>query len=490
MNMARNWCLGPPRQALASLIILGVLASISSTSAESRELNVVMILADDLRVEPLAQMPNLERLAARSRIFANAHCQQAVCNPSRASLFTGLRPDRLEVWDLETHFRERHPDTVTLPQYFKKHGYQAIGVGKNYHNWIHKIQGDPLSWSAPEELHWGRHDSDIAKVTGTLPADLALHSSCECRDVLDESYIDGRIARRATERLRELSKDGQPFFLSVGFWKPHKPFNAPKRYWDLYQREDIPLAEHPEWPTGTDRVAWHPSPEMLGWNDRQELTSEEASEIRHGYLANISYLDEQIGKVLQEIDRLNLADRTIVVFCSDHGYHLGEHTLWAKTSNFELDTRVPLLISAPDMKHQGEPTNSPVELIDLYPTLVDLCGLPPQPDRDGASLQPVLDDPKASVKKAAISQFPRPAYYTEHPSRMGYTARTRTHRYTEWRGWKSGDVVARELYDHQVDPHETRNRAADESMAGLVAELAGLLPTAQSRSLESPSAKQ
>lgn len=476
MRFAQEWPIRGNWRFGMLLLWLGAVPTIGASQMHARHLNVVMILADDLRVEPLAQTPNLDRLASRSRNFANAHCQQAVCNPSRASLFSGLRPDTLEIWNLESHFRQKNPNVVTLPQYFKDHGYRATGIGKNYHNWLHEIQGDPQSWTDPEELHWGRHDGDVVEVFDNLPDNLATHPSCECRDVPDESYIDGRIAKRATERLRELSKEGQRFFLSVGFWKPHKPFNAPKRYWDLYARDDIPLAESTEWPIGTDRVAWHPSPEMLGWSERQEPTAEQTREIRHGYLASVSFLDEQVGKVLREVERLKLTESTVVVFCSDHGYHLGEHTLWAKTSNFELDTRVPLMISIPNMVHPGEETNAPVELVDLYPTLVDLCALPEPSELEGVSLRPLLIDPTATVKDAAISQFPRPAYYSNNPSHMGYTARTLTHRYTEWRDWKSGRVVARELYDHRKDPHETRNRVNEES-SGLVAELASLLPT-------------
>lgn len=457
------------------LSLIPVVLILSAGAAERP--NVLLIATDDLRVEPLAKTPNLDRLAARSRVFTNAHCQQAVCNPSRASLFTGLRPDTLRVWDLATHFRDTTPDSVTLPQYFKNHGYTAIGIGKNFHNWLHKIQGDPQSWSAPEEMHWGNHGEDKPKVAGVLPPNLARDPKCECRDVPDPAYIDGRIAARAVERLRELKTGGRPFFLSVGFWKPHAPFNAPKKYWDLYQRGRIPLPDPADWPEGTDRIAWHGSREILGWGDRPRTLSEESvRELRHGYLAATSYLDAQIGVVLDELDKLGLAGNTIVVLWSDHGFHLGEHTLWAKTSNFELDTRVPLMIAAPGLAAPGAPASAPVELLDLYPTLVDLCELPGRQELEGVSLRPLLMDPAASVKPAAISQFPRPSYYEGSPEAMGYSVRTATHRYTEWRDWKSGAVRARELYDHGKDPKETRNLAGDPAHAKTVAELTALLP--------------
>jgi iduronate 2-sulfatase len=457
--------------------ILALCLTLPAAAAERP--NVLFISADDLRVEPLAKTPNLDRLAARSRVFTNAHCQQAVCNPSRASLFTGLRPDTLRVWDLATQFRDTTPDAVTLPQHFKNHGYTTIGIGKNFHNWLHQIQGDPQSWSAPEEMHWGPHGEDKPKVTGELPPNLALDPKCECRDVPDEAYIDGRIAARAIARLGELKSAGKPFFLSVGFWKPHAPFNAPKKYWDLYPRDRIPLPDPAGWPEGTDRIAWHQSREILGWGDTpRTLSADAVRELRHGYLAAISYLDAQIGAVLDELAKLGLADNTIVVLWSDHGFHLGEHTLWAKTSNFELDTRVPLLIAAPGLTDPGAPASAPVELLDLYPTLVDLGQLPPRQELEGLSLRPILENPAATVKPAAISQFPRPGYYEGRPEFMGYSVRTATHRYTEWRNWTSGSIIARELYDHQADTAESRNLALDPMKARLLATLAALLPAA------------
>ena len=464
---------------LTMIVRLVLLLSLQLRLAAADPSNVLFISADDLRVEPLAKTPNLDRLAARSRVFTNAHCQQAVCNPSRASLFTGLRPDTLRIWDLATHFRDTNPAAVTLPQHFKNHGYTTIGIGKNFHNWLHQIQGDPRSWSAPEEMHWGPHGEDKPKVDGALPPNLARDPKCECRDVPDHAYIDGRIAARAVERLGELKTAGRPFFLSVGFWKPHAPFNAPKKYWDLYQRDRIPLPDPAGWPAGTDRVAWHPSREILGWSDApRTLSADAVRELRHGYLAATSYLDARIGAVIDELDRLGLSASTIVVLWSDHGFHLGEHTLWAKTSNFELDTRVPLLIAAPGLTDPGVPASAPVELLDLYPTLADLCGLPARRELEGISLRPLLDDPSASVKPAAISQFPRPSYYEGKPGTMGYSARTATHRYTEWRDFDSCSIVARELYDHQADPKETRNLAADPMNARLLATLAALLPAA------------
>ncbi len=373
---------------------------------------------------------------------------------------TGLRPDTLRIWDLPTHFRDTTPEALTLPQHFKNNGYFTQNIGKIFHNWIHEVQGDPVSWSVPAEMHFANHNEDKPVVEGTLPPNLAKDMKCQMYDVPDEAYYDGRVAAKAVTALRELKQKQQPFFLAVGFWKPHSPFNAPKKYWDMYEREKIPMPPNPYWPKDTDRVAWHNSREILTEKQRP-LTPEAIREIRHGYLANITYMDAQIGKVLDELEKLKLAENTVIVFWSDHGYHLGEHTLWAKTSNFELDARVPLLIAAPKAKAKGTSASAPVELLDMYPTLVELCGLPVVKTLEGASLVPMLNDPKAQVKPAAITQHPRPAYYKGQSEFMGYSARSARWRYTEWRNWKNGSVVARELYDHDKDPLETVNVAGD-----------------------------
>jgi len=447
-----------------SLVLAALLLSQMPGQAAEKKLNVLFIAADDLRNDlgcygdTQVKTPNLDKLAKRGMVFNRAYCQQAVCNPSRASLMTGLRPDTLRIWDLPTHFRDTTPDALTLPQHFKNNGYFTQNIGKIYHNWIHKLEGDPVSWSVPAEMHFNNHGNDKPMVEGKLPPNLAKDPKCEMMDVPDEAYFDGRIAAKAVTALQDIKKKGEPFFLAVGFWKPHSPFNAPKKYWDLYDREKITWPDPAEWPKGTDRIAWHNSREILS-DKQRELTPEVVREIRHGYLAAISYMDAQVGKVVDELDRLGLADNTVIVFWSDHGYHLGEHTLWAKTSNFDLDAHVPLIIATPKMKTAGTKTDAVAELLDLYPTLTDLCGLPKVRALEGVSLGPVLKNPKASVQEVAITQHPRPAYYKGQPEYMGYSACNGRWRYTEWRSWKDGKVMARELYDHEADPKETTNLA-------------------------------
>lgn len=448
------------------------LASAKPAARDARP-NVLFIMADDLRAELAsygspALTPNLSRLARRGVQFDRAYCQQAVCNPSRSSLLTGRRPDTLRVWNNSTHFREPNPDVTTLPLWFKEHGYVTRCVGKIFHNWHTQVKGDPRSWSAPEFLHYANHGDDLAQVTGPLPPNHASTTGgfgyekpgiCECRDVPDEAYYDGRVAAEAVRVLGEVQD--RPFFLAVGFWKPHAHFNAPKRYWDLYDRAKLPPLD-PRRPAGAPDLAFHQSTEVLGPVDRQKpVTPAQAAEMRHGYFANISYMDAQLGKVLDALDRSGVADRTIVTFISDHGYHVGEHTLWGKTSNFEYDARVPMLIRAPGVSADGQRTTALAELLDLFPTLAALCGLPRPEGLEGTSLEPVLRDPTRSVKPAAFTQHPRPAYYDRTPSKqpaaMGVSVRTSQVRYTEWRDWQSGRTVARELYADADEPAETRS---------------------------------
>lgn len=459
-------------------LVLAIFGVADSLSAQARP-NVLFIAIDDLRTDlgcygnPVVKSPNIDAFAQTGMLFNRAYCQQAVCNPSRASLLTGLRLNTLRIWDLPTHFRQRIPDVVTLPQMFKNQGYHAQCIGKIFHNWRQDdYRGDAVSWSVPQVLHYNSHGKDKAQVNGELPRDLSDIPKCEIRDVPDEAYFDGRVAQQAVAALQGLGE--RPFFLAVGFWKPHSHFNAPKKYWDLYDRSEIRAAGNPEPPIDVPEIALHNSREILGaFKDRPNgrPTSEETITLRHGYYANIAYMDAQVGKVLDELDRLKLRDNTIILIWSDHGFHLGEHGLWAKTSNFELDARVPLIISTPTGvlpdRVVGGQTDSIVELLDLYPTLADLCGLPPPKDLAGTSLRPVLIEPAATVKEAALTQHPRPAYPEagQNPEVMGYSIRTARYRYTEWKQFDSGEVVARELYDHQLDPHENRNIAADSESA-------------------------
>lgn len=482
------------KTSCASLLAFAIMtaATESPQILNAAQPNVLLIMADDLRPE-LATFgsagitPNLDRLAKRGVQFDRVYCQQALCNPSRSSMLTGMRPDTLRIWHNSTHFRENVPEAITLPQWFKQHGYTSRCIGKIFHNWHTKEKGDPRSWSAPEFLHYANHGDDVAQVTGELPPNLASPAPrkygnvplYECRDVPDSAYYDGRIAAEAVRVLGEVKN--QPFFVAVGFWKPHAPFNAPKKYWDVYDRNKLPPLD-PRRPESAPEIAFHDGRELRGAPPNQvTFTPDQAAEIRHGYFANISYIDAQIGKLLDALDQHSLRDQTIVVFIADHGFHLGEHDLWAKTSNFELDARVPLIIASPGSKSAGRRTDLLIESLDVFPTLAQLAGLPKPDGLAGVSLVPILNDSDASSKRVAFTQHPRPPYFdrepTSHPEVMGYSARTSRVRYTEWRNWKSGETVARELYDAQGDPAETRNAIDSPSLNEAQREAESLLRT-------------
>lgn len=424
--------------------------------------NVLFIAVDDLRCglgcygDSTAITPNIDKLAANGLIFNRAYCQQAVCNPSRASVMTGLRPNTTRVWDLETHFRKVLPDVVTLPQYFKRHGYHTQSVGKIYHDpaWAQ----DPPSWSVAETMA-------VTKTAGKYVLKRNLHrtgswkaSATENAVVADDAYVDGKVSRSAIEILSEIRN--KPFFLAVGFRRPHLPFSAPEKYWKMYDRETIPMPVHGEPPTDVPVIALHDWVELRGYTDIPEtggLSDDKIRELIHGYYASTTYVDAQIGKVLEALDGLGLRDKTIVVLWSDHGFHLGEHGLWCKTTNFEIDTRVPLIISFPRVTKRGLRTDALVELIDLYPTLADLAGLPIPNGVEGTSLKPLFDHPDDPLKHAAFSQFLRPSGRDGKVGVMGYSVRTDNFRYTEWLNLQSGSIEAVELYDHPIDPLETKN---------------------------------
>lgn len=465
------------RCTVLSLVALALSGSLAAADPSKRT-NVLLIVSDDLCANlgcygSVAKTPNIDALAARGFRFDRAYCQQALCNPSRSSFLSGRRPDTLHLWSNGIHFRDRNPDVTTLPQWFKQNGYETRDVGKIFHNWHTKEKGDRRSWSADEFLYYANHGDDEPAVKGELPPNLALDIGrnygkvplCERRDVPDEAYYDGRVAAEAVRVLGQI-KD-RPFFLAVGFWKPHAPYNAPKKYWDLYDPKKLPPLD-PSRPKDAPEWAFHDSREILGAPPKQiRPTPEQAAEMRHGYFANISYMDAQVGKVLKALADSGQADRTVAVFIADHGYHIGEHSLWGKTSNFERDAQVPMIVAPPGLKTAGKTSSSLVELLDLYPTLTELCGLKNPAGLEGVSLVPVLNDPAKAVKAAAFTQHPREAYFDRTPSgvprAMGYSVRTPAGRYTEWRAWTTGKVVGAEYYDHTRDPDEMVNRVAEES---------------------------
>jgi iduronate 2-sulfatase len=461
-----------------------------------KKMNVLFIAIDDLRPElncygnSRVISPNIDRLASQGLLFEQAHCQQAICAPSRASMLTSLRPDFTGVHNLGTHFRKTVPDVVTLPQHFKNHGYHTQAIGKIYHGSFEVLarnHKDPQSWSVPDWLpepryYYTQEGIRIARemfsrsnaVKNGAPIDDWVNHfvrglTTEAPEVHDTVLQDGQIANRAIEALRNIH--GKSFFLAVGFLKPHIPFITPKKYWDLYNRDEIPVAENRNRPENSPDIAFPPQTEMIDYydiDDEWNISEEKARELIHGYYACVSYVDAQIGRLVKELEQLNLIENTIIVIWGDHGWKLGEYNSWSKLTNFDLDTRAPLIISSPGHKHAGSKTQSIVEFIDIYPTLSELCNLPVPEHCQGVSMIPLFENPGHKLKEAAYSQYPR-----QQREIMGYTMRTEKYRYTEW--IKNDTVFERELYDHQVDQGESRNLEGDANYRQLIPELSLML---------------
>lgn len=465
--------------------------------AEPERPNILFIAVDDLRPQlgcygdRVVISPHIDSLAERGMIFERAYCQVAICNPSRASLMTGLRPDSVRVWDLRVHFRETLPEAVTLPQHLRRHGYHAVGMGKIYHNPF----PDPQSWSEPhlwpEDLPSsypeGTDERIEARKKELVETGKDNHLTSTLRgpstampDYADEDGHDGALASLAIGKLAELKAREQPFFLAVGFIRPHLAFIAPKRYWDLYDRDKLPLAANPFLPEDMPEAAIAGNHELTHYMDLAEFPSatedpideETARRLVHGYFACVSYVDAQIGRLIKALEEQGLADNTLIVLWGDHGWKLGEHNGWGKFTNFEIDTRAPLIVVDPRMKKPGRRCSRLVEFIDIYPTLCDLAGIPAAEHLEGRSLKPLLRRPNAPFKGVAFSQFSR---RIDGATLMGYSMRTEHHRYAEWRDCEDGEVRARELYHHRSDPGEDRNLANQEDQGGTIEALAARL---------------
>lgn len=455
----------------------------------SKKFNVLFISIDDLRPtlgcygDKIAVTPNIDRLAKRGTVFNRAYSQLAVCSPSRASLLTGRRPDAIRVWDLKVHFRKNMPNVVTLPQHFKNQGYHTASIGKIFHG-SGKPAKDPPSWSVPPLYDVSRKQTRRYALAKNLEYKGLKQSAAESADVADGYYIDGVVCETAVKRLAELQSKDQPFFLAVGFRKPHLPFCAPKKYWDLYDRQKIPFPASNKFPKNAPELAVRSWIELEGYSDIPsdgKITELKTQELRHGYYACVSYVDTLVGRLLDELERLNITEQTVVVLWSDHGFHLGEQGLWTKANNYELATRVPLIFSVPGQSQPGTTTDAFVELVDIYPTLAEVCNLKEPTNMDGRSMKVLLAKPESEFKKAVFSQFPRAVQANRHKGRgdiMGYSVRTKRYRYVEWRHIKKDKVIARELYDHQNDPQEMQNIADSIQQKQVVSKLEGILAKA------------
>ncbi len=439
--------------------------------------NVLLICVDDLKPvihcygDATAKTPHFDRLAARGVRFDSAYCNQAVCSPSRNALMTSLRPQSLGIYDLATNFRKSAPDAITMPQYFRNHGYHAEALGKIYHVG-HGNVDDAASWDVPL--------FKAAKPSYVLAgAEKRIDSqgnergpATESADVDDEAYADGAVATEAIKRLNAAAKNNQtPFFLAVGFIRPHLPFVAPKKYWDLYDPTQLPMPQI----TNAPRLA--PSYAPTGFGELRNYTgipqsgaidAELTRQLIHGYYAAASYTDAQVGRLLDALDASSVADNTIIVLWGDHGWHLGDHGMWCKHTNYEQATRIPVIVSAPGQA-QGVATNSMIESVDIYPTLSELAGLEKPIDIEGVSFANVLKEPASPARSSVIHVYPR-------GERLGRAIRTPRYRMVQWKSLGTTTEEAEyELYDYVTDPLETENIAA--ARPDILQELQAILAT-------------
>ena len=517
---------------LKALFLVLSLALIDASQAFGQaKPNILFIAIDDLRPElgcygsPIAKSPHIDRLAAEGLKFNRAYCQQAICSPSRASLMTGARPDTIGVIENTAYFRDLNPDIVTLPQHLVANGYETVYCGKIYHAkmtdnerswsrapaWMscrYKRPKLPGSYALPENQQTWLENKQamLAKYGASGSGGLVHGPAYEAADVEDHVYGDGFNTQLAIATLQDhlRHKPDQPLFLALGLVKPHLDFIAPKKYWDLYDRSLIKTATQTSPPEGGAATGLHASFELRtrhGIPKSGPIGEELARTLLHGYYACVSYVDAQVGLMLKALEDAGIRDNTIVIVWGDHGWHLGDMGIWGKATNYEIATRVPMVIWTPDMKQRGATTDALVELVDIYPTLCELTGVALPAHLEGHSFAPLLNEPQQIWKKAAFSQFPNPALreWAANPlspgmrqtffgplirdveSRimrqqgdrwdrdlfenhlMGYTMRTDRYRLVLWRDYRDPDraPVFVELYDHQHDPGETRNIAVE-----------------------------
>jgi len=512
------------KKIISFVIILGIFSQTFVLAQQKAKPNILFIAIDDLKPilgcygNTQIKTPNIDRLAKMGTVFMSNYVQQAVCGPTRASLMTGKRPDYTKIWDLKTKMRDVNPDILSLPQYLITQGYSTQGIGKVYDVRCVDKDIDKPSWSIPyyktDIKYYGTYGEPVenryqlpetkalatkyinealangkTKAEANQYAETKIKPSVESADVPDYAYNDGANILQAKDILIRLSKSDQPFFFAVGIAKPHLPFVAPKKYWDLYKREDMPLAKFQEQSKNPVDVAYHNAGELRGYSDIPPLISftdqkpygltlpiDKQKELIHGYYASVSYTDANVGKLLDALDSLGLTKNTIIVLWGDHGWHLGDHNLWCKHTNFEEATHAPLMIAAPGFKPSK--TNALTEHIDIFPTLCALAGVNIPVNLDGKSLVPLMKDPSTSVKEYAVSQYPRSNATAENErlgyadaNAMGYSIRTKQFRYTIWmnNGFRSTQpfnkdlIIGIELYDYKKDPLETINIANEKN---------------------------
>lgn len=521
----------PPSSSTSTRLLLAITSSLYISNpdpglAQNTRPNILFVAVDDLRPElgcygaSWVKSPNIDQLATEGRRFQRAYCQQAICSPSRASLMTGARPDTIRVVENTAYFRKLNPDIITLPQHLRAHGYETVYSGKIFHG---NMTDEELSWSRPlnrkglkrpnliggqanpenQAIFKANRDRLLAELGPERSGGMIHGPAFEAGDTDDEGYPDGFNTSAAIQTLQELVKARKPWFLGLGFIRPHLPFHAPKKYFDLYDPASIQLASITTPPRDGAAMGLHASFELRtrhGIPKSGPIEEDLSRQLLHAYYACVSYIDAQLGRMIDALEKAGVRDNTIIVLWGDHGWHLGDYGIWGKATNYEIATRVPFIIWTPDMPARGQASNALVELMDIYPTLCELAGVPAPGHLQGTSLVPLLKDPDQTGKGYALSQFPNPALreWAANPLSegmrstffgplirdvenrivqqqgdrwnrelfenhlMGYSLRTDRYRYIEWRDTRTPDgaPVFTELYDHKDDPMETRNVAA------------------------------
>ena len=500
--------------SLFLLLILSLLITFSCTNQKdkiSKKPNILFVSIDDLRPtlgvygDPIAITPNIDKLAGEGATFRNTFCQSAVCAPSRASLMTGLRPDSTRVWHLGNKFRKINPATVTMPQHFSKFGYHTVNIGKMFHNYM----PDSISWDEPDlrparylRPEWLGRDgetfyiSEAVQKSQVIKRDSLLKlrpiryadgwntgPAWEAADVHDSLYYDGSQNELTKKTLSRLAKMNQPFYMGLGFFRPHLPFVAPKKYWDMYQREHIPLANNSELSADAPLFSMNSMYELRHYDgfghighpaSSFRMNEDTARILKHGYYASVSYVDALLGDLITHMKELKIYENTIIIVWGDHGWKLGEHNSWGKMTNYNIDLQVPMIIRYPNQEKRGVQTFGITELVDMFPTLCELADVEIPNYMQGSSLIPLLKNPDLPWKKAAFSQFHRrPKVSADGKRYMGYSLNTATHHYIEWYYWNhktgtKGEYVTAELYHRKNDPDEKKNISQEEENINLV----------------------
>lgn len=497
-----------------SILLVVIFSGCAHQVDQTNQPNVLFISIDDLRPtlgvygDNTVVSPHIDQLASEGITFKEAFCQAAVCAPSRASLMTGLRPDSTRVWHLGNKFREINPDAVTLPQYFSKFGYHTVNLGKIFHNYM----PDSISWDEPDlrphkylKKGWLKRDGETFYISPEVNARQAQKRDSllslkpiryadgwntgpawEAADVHDTMYYDGAQTKLAKSTLTRLSKSDQPFFLGLGYFRPHLPFAVPKKYWDLYNRDSIPLADNPNTPLGAPSHTMNSMYELRHYDgfghighpsSSYRMNPDTARILKHGYYASVSYVDALIGDLLSHLKDLGIYEHTIIVLWGDHGWKLGDHNSWGKMTNYNIDLKVPVIVRFPHQEKRGIESDGMIELVDLFPSICALAGIKAPDYMQGTSFVPLTKDPTLKWKKAVFSQFHRrPKVSADGKRYMGYSMNTEKYHYIEWYSWDpkaglAGELKSRELYDRITDPFETQNIADEQSAHELIERL-------------------